>query len=484
MAVEEKMEIKNIILIVTDAVRARNLSCYGCARRTSPNIDALAKKGVLFENAYACSNNSDSSLLTIFSGKFPRRHGIVTHGSRIMNKDLEKLPCNIFLPQILKKHGYSTLAISSMMLLSRPITRLHRRGYDFCYGTYGSNQPPIFKILRTGWKLFRQLKSNKFISPMINRSQKIKEIKNKLGIDIDAEAVTNAAINLIEKHQNEKFFLFIHYEDTHGPYRAPESLTSQFYDRTRKNNEDDRILKEAIDQFDNKRKPTLGPVKEWLEAAPNLSYILALYDGAIAFIDHEIGRLMEAVGNYGILDNTLIVLTSDHGESHTEHGIYFDSHGLYDVSIQVPLIFKFSNFYQNKRIRNLVQHVDLTPTIMDILQVKMPKVLDGKSLIPQIENEKEQLHSAVYAEEGCTEWKVAIRTDRHKYIYAPSEAGATCRKCNRVHGGSEELYDLKYDPEETQNIAQKQLEMAAALKKRLLKWTDSFERTYYPIYLE
>jgi len=185
---------------------------------------------------------------------------------------------------------------------------------------------------------------------------------------------------------------------------------------------------------------------------------------------------MIALEDKGLLQQTFVILTSDHGESLTEHGIYFDHHGLYDVTIHVPLILRYKKLSKNEKVVSLVQHIDIVPTVLEVLGLNSQSlVLDGKSILAPRRHETEKLRSAIYVEEVHWEHRRAIRTSRYKYIYAPSPEDAICRCCKCVHGGIEDLYYLKEDAEETQNIIQRKPEQAILLRRKLDRWIEFLE---------
>jgi len=212
--------------------------------------------------------------------------------------------------------------------------------------------------------------------------------------------------------------------------------------------------------------------------AESTDELLARYDGEISFVDHEIGRLLEILDNYGLSDETIIVLTSDHGESLLEHEIFFDHHGLYEEVIHVPLIIKGPGLPKSKRIKNLVQHTDILPTLLDLLDIRKPLFLDGKSLVSLIYSSKEEkeAHPTAYFEEYNYEQKRSIRVGQYKYIRALSYKGAICKVCVKVHGGIEELYDLSRDPKEVRNIINDEPELAREFKGLLDEWIRSLRR--------
>jgi len=164
----------------------------------------------------------------------------------------------------------------------------------------------------------------------------------------------------------------------------------------------------------------------------------------------------------------LIIITSDHGESLTEHEIFFDHHGLYEVTTQVPLILHNPNLFPRpKRIKGMIQHVDLVPTLRDYLGINSEDPgFDGTSMRPLIDGEEENIRKFAFFEESYVQRKIGWRNETHKYIYAPDGIGM-CNYCQKVHAGVEELYDLKKDPQEMDNLVSGNRMMADQLKTEL-----------------
>ena len=450
MKEEEK---KNIVLIGIDALRADHLGCYAYNKETSPNIDNLAKKGITFENAFSCINTTDPSFTTILSGKYPISHGIINHGKKVTNSMLQNFYKQEirFLSEILRDNGYKTFGIDWL-------GRWHKKGFEYYLGD--TMQKKHLKILS---KIVNQL-------PDIF-SDKIKKIYRRTTSSNSsihtATKLTDKALELIN-NCNKPFFLFIHYWDTHIPYSAPESIYNEL-----KPEGDGKELEKLFASIGNEKW------KEYLlkaaGKATTVEEVSAMYDSAIKYVDQEIGRLVKYFKEQGIYANTIFVITSDHGESLTEHGIFFDHHGLYDESIHVPLI--FNNLpVEGKRIKDFVQHVDIVPTLLDILNIPFEESkFDGVSLVPLIRGEVDSLRSFIVAEESYTENKKTIRTNKWKYIYSPSEDAATCSYCGVIHGGIEELYHLESDPKEMQNIVEKRPEIAKMLRKNLFSWLSNLK---------
>ena len=453
-------EKKNVVLIVIDALRPDHLSCYGYHKNTSPNIDYLAKNGIIFENAFSTTNVTDPSITTILSGLYPISHGIRNHGEKVTRSMIRTFYKRkvLYLSEILKKYGYYTIGLDWL-------GRWHKKGFDYYLGEH------------------LQLKTLKFFSRILRIipnviSKKIKELcakflKRKKGRILipTASDLTNIATMILE-NINEPFFLFIHYWDTHTPYYAPAEIYNVF-----KPNKKSIMLKELFRNIKNNKWR-----RYLLEAFKGLNTVdeaIAMYDAAIRYVDQEIGRLIKCLKSLGIFRDTIFVITSDHGESLTEHKIFFDHHGLYDVSIHVPLI--FSNLpikSKEKRIKGLIQHTDILPTILDVLNMPFEKTqFNGVSLVPLIRGEIKSVRSFIVAEEFYTERKIAIRTNKWKYIYSPSEKHAICRYCGIIHGGLEELYDLENDPNETQNIIKEKPEITIKLRTLLFEFIGQFKQT-------
>ena len=358
----------NVVLIVVDALRAQNLGIYGYHKDTSPNIDWLGKRGVVFDNAFSCINTTDPSVTSIFTGRYPISHGIINHGTKLTQSEVHAfLRRNIkTLPEILKSNGYITLALDWL-------GRWHRKGFQYYMGIDSA------AAQKSGKTKFGEMlgASKRLVNGLYIRLKRFL-FRSRIR---SATNVTRHAIKVMGERLDRRnpFFLFVHYWDTHTPYNAPKRFEKRFFDE-----DDDSVrIEDVLRRIKNPewreylRKVTKG--------AKTASEIIARYDGAIAYVDEEIGVLMDFLEKQGVLDESVVILTSDHGESLTEHDIFFDHHGLYDVTIRVPLIIWCpSMFSSHVRVSSLVQHVDLVPTVLDILNIGGRYGFDGESLLPLI----------------------------------------------------------------------------------------------------
>ena len=455
----------NIIFIIIDALRPRNLSCYGYSKPTSPNIDRLSEKGLLFRDAHSCINATDPSLTSIFSGKFCRSHGVMKHGARVQSDEVQTfIKSTRTLPEILKLNGYRTFAVDWL-------GRWHKKGYEYYSGilmqagqwggqrlTYGQTREYAIDKAKTGL-----MKYVSFIKSRAITMVKQPKITPRTEIYGDATTVTQKAIEIIKENLGSSFFLFIHYWDTHFPYNSPAHAAEKV-------GKMDKVAREKLSQVHDETK------RKRLKLLGGVDRVIDMYDGSIGLVDREIGKLVEVLTDCGILDDSLIIVTADHGESLSEHGIYFDHHGLYDETIHIPLIFSYAGLPQDKEIKGLVQHPDLIPTILEIIGVKGGGDYDGQSLFPLIYR-NEQIHSSIYAEETHSEKKQMVATPKYKYIRALSEKDAMCQYCHIIHGGVEELYDLEKDPGETVNVVAEHPDEVEQLKSILDQRITDCERS-------
>jgi len=453
----------NIIFIIIDAVRARNVGAYGYDKPTTPNIDKIAQQGMLFRNAYSCTNSTDSSLTSIFSGIYTLGHGILHHGGGLGDEEVKAfIQSGIkLLPEILRSEGYSTIALDWL-------GRWHRRGYDYYSGTKSSKGSRL--IERVTEMMSAHKSPQLFVRGMIYLRRRVRREAYA------AKPMTDLAIDLIAKNSTQPFFLFIHYWDVHQGLKPPRHYSHLF------RHPDYSSVPGSTDKIrDVIRLPhetsSIRLARAVLMRNETVGERIREYDASLRYVDDEIGRLMETLRKRGVANQTLVILTSDHGESLSEHQIYFDHHGLYEVSIHVPLIMRYPEVLPGgKVIEGFVQHVDLVPTILDLLEIKHPQEdFDGESLMPLVYEGKE-LRSSVYVEEAYAQRKRAVRTRKYEYIKAPTEESVVCRLCNRIHGGVEELYDLESDPEQNYNLVEDRAETAKTLRNLLSEWVAYLEQ--------
>jgi len=415
----------NVLLIVVDALRADHLGISGYHRATSPNIDRLGNEGVYFTTAIPTVPSTDPSIVSILSGLYPHSSGVRAMGDKLNNS------INT-IQKILHAHGYKTIGHDIEMLECG----VHL-GFD------------VFNPL--SWRVANKIKR------AIRKTFDWRYSVNP------AETLTNFGIKYLNELKNGKFFLYLHYIGPHWPYLSTEPYENMF--------DPDYKGEHNFNQINGKIKRSDLVFSNKLSKEEN-EHAIAHYDGAIRYIDYEIGRLLGHLENLKLKDNTLIILTADHGECFGEHGIYFN-HGeyLYDEGLVVPLIFRHTEL-PKKRIETQVQLTDIFPTVLEFLNIPLIDKIDGVSLLPLIKEGKQvrkytfgesaksffREHIRIYFDGLKGKWRM-IRADEWKLIYIP-----------HPEEDIYELYNLKEDHGERKNLIKKENERAKIMKEELFKW--------------
>jgi len=399
----------NIVLIALDTQRADHLGCYGYAKPTSPFIDSVARRGVLFERCYAPNIPTHPSFTTMLSGKEAITHNIINIGGGVPLAEGVRL-----LPEILREQGYATAAVDSM-------GRHFSHGFDEYVGYEWDRSNPT--VLRK------------------------------------AETVTAKALPVIErlKEGEKPFFLFLHYWDPHTPYLPPPGYTRRFYPR---DGDPCDVENHSMDEA-----WTWEPFKwyfhDWMPGVTDADYVINLYDGETAYMDRQLRRVFQALSP--VRRDTLVIITADHGEVLNEQLGYFDHHGLYEGNIHVPLILYWpGKLPAGRRVPGFVQNVDLAPTLLEVAGLRDHDNMEGISLLPSVFGLREGNYDDVYLSEATWEVKRALRTPDWKFIASIEQD---------PHGRPmQELFDLRTDPTEQHNLAQTNPEQARALEARLDAW--------------
>lgn len=398
--------VPNIILITIDALRADHLSSYGYFRQTSPFIDSIARQSTVFTNAYSTSSWTAPSMASIFTAYYPRSHGVqhgVARGSNAVIYGQELLSRNFqTLAEVLKEAGYTTFGVSTNGHISRSTG--FSQGFDY---------------FSTHW--FKK-------SPQPNNT-----VKKWLG------KIQNAS----------RYFLWIHYFDPHNPYapRLPwyKTYVAQARSFSKWRGEVIANPKDYIDE-----------IKKSLDA---LETLIDRYDSEINNCDYYLKKLFKLLSPD---ENTLVIITADHGEAFLDHGQLVHGDTLFEEEIRIPLIIKFpDNSKIIKTINKPVSNLHIFPTIIDIAGVEITQKMQGKSLMPLISGNSDKTPGHVYLELDWFNYWKAIRSENWKLMISGTD------KRKRF------LYDLHSDPYETQNLVDKHRERTISLEAILETWMNT-----------
>ncbi len=398
----------NILHIGVDSLLSTHMSCHGYPKLTTPHLDRFAAGATLFENTfspnvpttpgYACMLTG----MDVFSTQCValRHEGPLRDGIRT-------------LPEILGAAGYETICVG---FEGNPAARGFGR-----YLGYKSWGDLADGCLRKAENL------NEVVLPELDRLA-------------DSE---------------RPFYLFLRHMDPHSPYLPPPPFDRLFYQG------------DAFDPANKSMQPVFDfrPFRDYFLTwmPPGLTdkdYVIAQYDGALAYMDACIRQIFEKMETLGLSDETIIVVNSDHGETLYDHECYFDHHGLYDNTLRVPLIIRYPDrFPAGLRVRGYNQQKDLVPTLLECAGIRVKDKFDGRSLLDLVDGGTPSFEAEMYLTECTWMRKHGWRTPHWKYIRALEPD---------FHFKPEiELYDLIADPQELCNVAGKHADVAAALEARM-----------------
>ncbi len=317
----------NIVIITIDALRADHLSLYGYRYRTSPNIDKFASKALVYQNAFCALPKTSASLASMLTGLHPTVLKIKPNLGTLRKEFLT-------LAEALKEKGYVTGA----SVFNGNLDRV----FGFAQG---------FDFYDEVWK------------------------RNSNDKEGSAALITEAAVDFIRKNKERKFFLWLHYIDPHAPYQPEEKWIPQ---------ED-----KGADIRKVKNKVVVGE-GEWvhLNLHPFSGYYISRYDGEIRKVDFYAGKVLEELKKSGLLKNTVVIISADHGEELGEHNLFFDHGPLpFNSSIRIPLVV-YIPWEKPRNVKAPVSLMDLAPTIGEIVGIKFPYKLTGRSMLKPIKNRK------------------------------------------------------------------------------------------------
>jgi uncharacterized sulfatase len=437
----------NILLLVIDSLRYDHVSYYGYGRKTTPNVDEVCSRSLVFDEAISPSGWTPPVFSSILTGTYPSKNGAGAY--------VPALPTMI---DILRSCGYATFGVTISYFLAAI-----SRGYDeFTYLDRTSARRLI---------LSRDRRAVAEFAALVLKRGSFRNIET-LGTGFLLNRLTKQWIG---KHHNQGPFLALVHYSAHWPYEPPQPFFSQFLDEPLRQHVADvkRDVYDLISQGDLK---------------PKLKVIEALYDGQIAWADACVGDLLRYIESIGLSDNTLTIITSDHGDLLGEHGLLFHEFVLYEPLIHVPFLMMFPDMYHTgKRYSGLVQTLDILPTIIDYLGLEpsnLVKDIQGKSLLKLVEHRDSRdftisersdwqpgglkARKLDYLEQTYPhfDWRQyeqelrALRTKEFKYIWSSRTKG--------------ELYNLTSDPGESRNLIAVERNNSLELRNKMEQWGSSF----------
>jgi len=390
------------MIISIDTLRADHMGIYGYSKNTTPNIDKWAKEAFVFNDAYTVIPQTYPSFATLMTGKHPFSTQIYRNGGFPISEN------STTLAKILKENGYSTAAFITNDYLTAKNTNLNS-GFEH-------------NVYNPAWNT-RNIQYNNLLTD---------------------------AFDWLTKNVNKKMFVWIHMVDPHAPYEPPDEFLC-------KTNEQmcPEIKKSSLAELDKKRLSMKSCQNEAISQYDN-DLFQTLYDGEVIQTDIRVGSILKKLQELNLEKNTIVVFLADHGESF-DHNYYFaHSIALYNSYVKIPLIIKHPLVQKDIKSQNqLIQITDIFPTVLKLLKVPDNNLrTDGISfhqlfanstpIIPSNGRKNVVMENSVLS-------KFAISDGRYKYIYSYPYTKEEIKCLYR--GQTEELYDLKTDPQELNNIA-------------------------------
>ncbi len=404
-----KHDKPNVIWILLDAARAHNFSSYGYERPTTPNMDKLAQEGVLLLQHFAQAPWTTQSVPSYMSGRYFPGY---CHEPNRTDVARQRAPGEYLLPEIMQANGYHTTLITSHAWFSE------------------------WSPLAQAFDQFVRLKP----AP---------ELRAK-GLYAPFEDINSMVLPWIENPPRAPFFLYIHALDTHAPYHILDPPFDKWV-----NKDYESTYRLHLQAVNNTKKRFTEEDKEYLRGC---------YDGNLLYADTHVGALIEKLEELGLRENTVIVISSDHGEMLGEDGrtAKHTASRIYDRSMHVPLILAGPGLPAGRRISSLTENADIVPTLIDLLKIETDSQTDGKSLMPLIHDPSASpVHKYVFAKrvsgrkyDGPT--KYTLRSAKYKYEFFPRKE-------------TEELWEIpetKYPPK---NLVKDKPKIAAQMKRYLRK---------------
>jgi arylsulfatase A-like enzyme len=400
-------EKPNVIVILLDAVRFDHLGCYGYPRPTSPTIDAFAKEGLMFTQAISQSSYTKPVIASLFTSLYPSQHSVFRNTRHdAQGNFISDVLDDSFLTMAEYLHAadFNTVGFLEQAQLR------HYMGFaqGFCF--YKPDMGPAPEINRG---FFQWLPINK----------------------------------------HRQFFAYLHYLDAHAPYVPPTEYRDMFgsFDQA-------ATFPERVKDWQKfKAEVTDGN----LTLTPSDGeHLKALYDAEIRALDENLAALFAKLKKENVYENSLIILTADHGDEFLDHGSVDHAHTLYDELLRVPLIIRFPKSASQGTIHAQVQTIDILPTILDVLKLPADPHWMGRSLLMYQNGANGHEPAPVFSERADL---ISLRSGTHKYIY-------------NTELKTGELYDLQNDPGEKNDISAAEPQIANRMQGEVLQWLETMRK--------
>jgi arylsulfatase A-like enzyme len=411
----------NILFVVVDDLNDWIGSLEGHPNARTPNLDRLVNRSVLFTNAHCQAPICGPSRASFLSGLLPSSTGVygqIKSKELIKNIAIQKIK---FLPEYFAEHGYKTMGIGKIFHDGGGINAF--QGYGGRLGGFGpkpkermSYIPNLYKGrgTQTDWGAFPELDA-----------------------EMPDYQISAWAAKKLEENHSQPFFLAVGFYRPHVPWHVPQS----WFDRhPLEQVKEPEILNKDLDDLPEislqvHEMPMMPPFG-WMRDQDRIAKATQAYLASVTFVDHQIGKVIQALEDSPHADNTIVVLLSDHGY-HMGEKHRWAKHSLWEEATKVPLMIHLPDMKMGTKCEQPVGLIDLYPTLVQLCRLPENPLNEGRSLVSLIQQPATLTHHAVLTTYGRNNH--AVRTDRYRYIH--------------YENGSEELYDHQNDPQEWTNLA-------------------------------
>ncbi|MFG0334674.1 MAG: sulfatase [Maioricimonas sp. JB049] len=418
VAEDEPPQIRNVLFLVSDDLKASVLGCYGDDVANTPNIDRLAREGVVFRSAYCQGTVCAPSRISFMYSRY--------RGSR-----------GETIGEHLQDHGLYTARVGKIFHMKVP--------GDIIAGTNGRDVPECWteRFNSPGLEAhtpgeYACLNLNIFTTDLEGRQSTAMPHRMFVSVRYDGDGSdqpdhksATKAIELLRQHRNEPFFLAVGFVRPHYPMVAPQQYFAQYDWQQIQLPE---VVEGDLDDIPPQGIPRSISSRNGIDRYPdNQKRMWEAYNASVTFMDDQVGRVLDELERLGLRESTAIVFTSDHGYHLGEHTFWLKNN-LHEEVIRVPLVMSVPG-YEPGESDSIVELVDIAPTLCDLLGLPVPESMQGVSLVPVLKNKSATVKEGALSFAGGTSW----RTDDWAYM--------------RYNDSAEELYDMKADPKQFTNLA-------------------------------
>jgi arylsulfatase A-like enzyme len=407
----------DIVFIIVDTLRADHLGCYGYDRPTSPRIDALARRGVQFDAAWAAAPWTLPSVMSMMTSLYPSSHRVENDGLRLA----DDIPT---LAMAMRGAGYATAGFVSHVYVSALF------GFDRGFEHFDD-----FGLSRPGYRL-------------------------EAGMEPDADRVTDAALQWLSRAGDRPVFLLVHYFDPHWPYNPPEPMRSLFPSSYA------GPLDAGYDSISRFQDPLVPIPADYLE------FLVDRYDGEIRFVDAQIGRLIEGMAAARRGAPRWVLITGDHGEEFKDHDSMGHGRQLYQEVVHVPLVLAGTKADGSAatgagaHVAVPVSGIDLAPTVLDLAGAAAPEGMQGRTLAPFLGREAAGTAQAPPADRPLLSETLRLNAYRRAVRVGP------LKLIDFMDQNRAEVYDLDADPGEHTDLADRRPDDRRRLMQALFANAD------------